>query len=187
MIFSSRFICVLDANVLYPVEVRDLLLWLAYRNIYTVAWSEDILQEWQEVMRRKGIDEDRIKQRLAALHRGFPKASIENYKLLIPHFNLPDKNDNHVLAAAVKANANLIVTQNLKDFPDKYLLQFGLKAKTADDFVTALIDLNEQEAKSAFLELVANRTSPQQDVFEVLNVFRNNNLVDTANYLHSLI
>ena len=100
---------------------------------------------------------------------------------------LPDKNDRHVLAAAIKTNANLIVTNNIKDFPEEYLQSFSLNAKTADDFLTDIIDLNQEQALTAFKEMVLNKKNPKQDEFEVLNLLRNAGLKDTANYLHALL
>jgi len=99
----------------------------------------------------------------------------------------PDLKDRHVLAAAIKINANVIVTNNLKDFPDEFLATFGLKAKGVDDFLTDIIDLNQELAVQAFKELVLNRTNPDLDEFQVLDRFRKIGLVDSANYLHSLL
>ena len=96
---------------------------------------------------------------------------------------MPDVDDRHVLAAAIKANANLIVTNNIKDFPEEYLQSFSLNAKTADDFLTDIIDLNQEQAIAAFKEMVLNKKNPKQDEFEVLNQLRNAGLKDTANYL----
>ena len=67
-----------------------------------------------------------------------------NYEGLISTLTLRDPDDCHVLAAAIKANANLIVSNNIKDFPKEYLSTFGLSVKTADDFLTDIIDLNHE-------------------------------------------
>jgi hypothetical protein len=91
------------------------------------------------------------------------------------------------LAAAIKTNANLIVTNNIKDFPEEYLQSYGLSAKTADDFLTDIIDLNQEHAVLAFKEMVVNKKNPQQDEFEVLNLLRNAGLKDTADFLHALL
>lgn len=98
---------------------------------------------------------------------------------------LPDPKDRHVLAAAIKTNANVIVTNNLKDFPKDYLLSFGLTVKSADDFLTDIIDLNPEEAIRAFRQLVLHRRNPDLDEYQVLDILRKRGLVDTANYLHS--
>jgi hypothetical protein len=79
------------------------------------------------------------------------------------------------------------VTNNLKDFPPEYLKSFGLNAKSADDFLTDIIDLNQEQAITAFKEMVLNKKNPKMDEFEVLNQLRNAGLTDTANYLHAFL
>ena len=112
---------------------------------------------------------------------------VENYEVLIEGLTLPDEKDRHVLAAAIKTNANIIVTNNLKDFPEDYLSTFGLSVKNADDFLTETIDLNQKVAVNSFRKLVMNRRNPDLDEYEVLDCLRRNKLNDTANYLHALI
>ena len=101
-------------------------------------------------MIRKGIPEIEARKRTTIVNEAFPDALVENYELLIPALKLPDEKDNHVLAAAIKTNANLIVTNNLKHFPIEYLSSFGLSAKNADDFLTDIIDLNHETSIKAF-------------------------------------
>lgn len=60
MIHSVRFTCVLDTNVIYPIDIRDLLFWFAYEDLYTPKWSSHIFDEWADVMRRKGVAEGEI-------------------------------------------------------------------------------------------------------------------------------
>lgn len=187
MIHSIRFTCVLDTNIIYPIAIRDLLFWFAFFDLFTPKWSKHIFDEWESVMTRKGVSEEEILKRTGRANEAFPDAMIENYESLIDSLTLPDMKDCHVLAAAIKTNANVIVTNNLKDFPQDYLMSFGLKAKNADDFITDTIDLNQERAVLAFRKLVLNRTNPDLDEYEVLDVFRKNGLVESANYLHSLI
>ena len=187
MIHSVRFTCVLDTNVIYPIDVRDLLFWFARYDLYTPKWSKHIFDEWADVMRRKGLSETDISKGTDKANQAFPDALVENYEPLISGLELPDEKDNHVLAAAIKTNANVIVTNNLKDFPDDYLSRFGLAAKNADDFVTDTIDLNPKQAVVAFKRLVLNRRNPDLDEYQVLDIFRKRGLFDSANYLHSLI
>lgn len=187
MIHSVRFIGVLDTNVIYPIEIRDLLFWFAYYDLFTPKWSKHIFKEWEEVMVRKGVSLEDAKKRSNKANLAFPDAFVENYENLIPNLQLPDKDDCHVLAAAIKTNANVIVTNNIKDFPKEYLAQFGISVKTADDFIADIIDLNNEKALQAFLELVLNRKNPNLDEYQVLDNFRKNLLKKSADYLHSLL
>ncbi len=112
MIHSVRFTGVLDTNVIYPLPIRDLLLWFAHFDLYTPKWSKHIFEEWVSVMERKNISAVEIKKRIDNVNEAFPDAMVENYESLIDSLTLRDEKDRHVLAAAIKTNANLIITQN---------------------------------------------------------------------------
>ena len=187
MIHSVRFTCVLDTNVIYPIDIRDLLFWFAYYELYTPKWSKHIFDEWKDVMIRKGVSKIEANKRINKAQLAFPDALVENYESLIDGLQLPDEKDRHVLAAAIKTNANTIVTNNLKDFPKEYLAGFCLKAKGVDDFITDIIDLNQDRAIQAFKDLVLNRTNPDLDEYQILDRFRRIGLKDSANYIHSLL
>lgn len=187
MIHSVRFTCVLDTNVIYPIDIRDFLFWFAHYDLFTPKWSEHIFDEWIAVMQRKKIADTEINRRVNFASLAFPDAMVENYHPLIETLTLPDEKDRHVLAAAIKTNANIIVTNNLKDFPSEYLGTFGLSAKSPDDFATDIIDLNQDQAVEAFRKLVLNRTDPDMDEYQVLDRLRERGLTQSADYLHSLI
>jgi len=187
MIHSVRFIAVLDTNVIYPIISRDILFWFAHYELYTPKWSKNIFDEWKDVMIRKGVDEKEALKRVEKANIAFPDALVQNYDGLIKHLELPDEGDKHVLAAAIKTNANIIVTNNIKDFPEDYLQSFGIKAENTDDFLTDIIDLNPDQAIAAFKEMVLHKKNPALDEYELLNQFRKIGLTDTANYLHALI
>jgi predicted nucleic acid-binding protein len=144
MIHSVRFTCVLDTNVIYPIEIRDIIFWFAHFDLFTVKWSAHIFDEWKDVTIRKGLSEEEANKRIQSANLAFPDAMVENYTGLINGLKLPDEKDRHVLAGAIKTNANVIVTNNIKDFPSEYLASFGLTAKKADDFLTDVIDLNPE-------------------------------------------
>lgn len=187
MIHSVKFKAVLDTNVIYPIVIRDLLFWFAFYELYTPKWSTDIFREWKDVMIRKGITNEEAEKRVQRANNAFPDALVSNYEGLIGNLTLPDENDRHVLAAAIKSNADVIVTNNLKDFPKEYLNSFNVSAKSADDFLTDIIDLNPEIAIKAFKEMVLNRKNPNMDEFEVLESLRKVELIDTANYIHALL
>jgi hypothetical protein len=187
MVHSVKFTCVLDTNVIYPIEIRDLLFWFAHYELYTPKWSIHIFDEWKRVMARNGVPEKEILKRVEKANNAFPDALVKNYEGLIGSLNLPDLEDRHVLAAAIKTNANIIVTNNLNDFPTDVLEPLGLSAKNADDFLTDIIDLNHEVAIQAFRKMVMNRRDPDLDEYEVLAALRKNGLNDTADYLHALL
>lgn len=187
MIHSVRFICVLDTNVIYPLWIRDLLFWFAHYDLYTQKWSPHIFDEWKDVMKRKGISEKEINKRISTVNEAFPDAMVKNYEPLVRMLDLPDEKDKHVLAAAIKTNANLIVTNNLKDFPSDYLASFSLSSKSADNFLTDIIDLNHETSIKAFKDLVLQKKNPPYDKYEILDILRRNSLKDTADYLHALL
>ncbi|MFT4092144.1 MAG: PIN domain-containing protein [Niabella sp.] len=155
--------------------------------MYTPKWSDHIFDEWLRVMKEKGVSKSESLKRVNKANEAFPDALVTNYSGLIDGLTLPDPKDCHVLAAAIKTNADVIVTNNIKDFPAAYLESFGLTAKTADDFLTDIIDLNPEQAIKAFREMVLNRRNPDLDEYEVLQILRNRGLRDSANYLHALL
>ena len=187
MIHSVRFKAVLDTNVIYPVIIRDLLFWFAFYDLYSPKWSSNIFDEWISVMERKGVSFEEAQKRVQVANKAFPDALVSNYDGLIKGLVLPDPDDLHVLAAAIKINANVIVTNNLKDFPEDYLESFGLKVKSADDLLTDIIDLNHEEAVKAFKEMVLNKKNPELDEYQVLDLLRKSGLIETANFLNALI
>lgn len=187
MIHSVKFKAILDTNVIYPIIIRDLLLWFAHYDLYTPKWSEGIFSEWKRVMLEKDINEKEAEKRIKRVDSAFPDALVQNYEPLIEHLEMKDVDDRHVLAAAIKSNANVIVTNNLKDFPSEYLSSFGLSAKSADDFLTDIIDLNQDIAIKAFKEMVLNKKNPEMDEYQVLESMRKVGLEDTANYLHAML
>lgn len=187
MIHSVRFTCVLDTNVFYPLWIRDLLLWFAYHDLYIPKWSKHIFDEWVAAMIRKGVSQDEALIRTLIANEAFPDALVKNYESLINTLTLPDIKDRHVLAAAIKTNANLIVTNNLKHFPREYLAGFSISVMDADEFFTFIIDMNQKISIKAFRDLVLNKKNPPLDNIQVLDIFRKNGLINTADYIHTLI
>ena len=80
MIHSIRYTAVLDTNVIYPVIIRDLLFWFAYKDLYTPKWSEHIFDEWKRVIIEKGNKEEIANLRIEKANFAFPDAMVKNYK-----------------------------------------------------------------------------------------------------------
>ena len=109
----------LDSCVLYPARLRDLLLSLAATGLYRPIWSDIIHEEWMNsvLANRPDLTRAQLEATRSAMDRAFPAASVSGFESLIPALILPDPDDRHVLAAALHARAELIITVNLKDFP----------------------------------------------------------------------
>ncbi len=116
----------------------------------------------------------------------FPDASVEQYESLIPTFDLPDMDDRHVLAAAVRCHAEVIVTSNLKDFPEKYLSEFEIEAQHPDLFIINLIDLNPEKSLEAFRQQVSFLKNPSMTASQVLESLEKARLPATCAKLKSL-
>src|SRR5690606_29236356 len=111
MMYSSRPILVLDACVLYPAPIRDILLSMAAEELFTVKWSEMIQNEWLRnlLKNRSDLKKEQLDQTIKAMNLAFPDANVENLSHFIPEVNLPDKDDRHVVACAIRCNASIIV------------------------------------------------------------------------------
>lgn len=125
MIHSARFTAVLDACVLYPAPIRDLLLHLANAELYTPKWTDRIHDEWLRnlILNRPDLEATKLERTIREMKNAFPDSGVENYESLILSLQLPDEDDRHVLAAAIRCKADVIVTFNVKDFPAKDLAQ----------------------------------------------------------------
>ncbi|MFV0302461.1 MAG: RSP_2648 family PIN domain-containing protein [Paracoccus sp. (in: a-proteobacteria)] len=127
----------LDANVLYPTVLREILADLAAAGLYQPLWSPRILDEWRHVAARQGVAEVAGAE-IALLSDRFPAASVSDQGSRSAGLDLPDPADAHVIEAALNGGADLIVTANLRDFPRSALAAVGLRAEHPDAFLTGL-------------------------------------------------
>lgn len=134
------FPALLDTCVLYPAYLCDTLLRLAEAEGYRPLWSADILTELQRNVVEAGVPADRVFRRIAHMTRSFPDAMVTGYDTLVDGMT-NDPKDRHVLAAAVRANAEVIVTFNMRDFPEPALKAYDVAAIHPDDFLLDQLDL----------------------------------------------
>jgi predicted nucleic acid-binding protein len=134
------FPAVLDACVLYPAYLCDTLLRLAEAEAYRPLWSADILNELRRNVVTRGVPADRVDRRIDHMTRSFPDATVTGYEYLVDGMTNNAK-DHHVLAAAVRANAEVVVTFNIRDFPEPALKPFDITAIHPDDFLLDQLDL----------------------------------------------
>lgn len=130
---------VLDACVLYPTVMRELLTGMAGQGLFTPLWSPRILEEWARATRKLGPDaEAQARGEIAILCAQWPEASQSHPPEAEAGLWLPDPGDIHVLALAIHTRAGLIVTQNARDFPRRVLADHGLSKASADAFAMQL-------------------------------------------------
>ena len=172
----------LDANVLYPAPVRDLLLSLAEDDLFKPFWSEKIQHEWSRnlLINRPDLEQMRIDRTIYLMNEAFPDATVEGYKKHIDGLSLKDPDDRHVLAAAVEADVDFLVTANLKDFQSPILNTIKLQIIHPDEFVSHLISENHDAVTRSFEKLVSRLKKPPQSKEDVLNTLEKCDLLQTV-------
>ncbi|MDR1432501.1 MAG: PIN domain-containing protein, partial [Propionibacteriaceae bacterium] len=140
-------VVVYDANVLYPSTLRDVLIRVGIARLAQPHWSEKILDEAFENLakNRPDLDTTRLARTRELMNKAIRSAIVVGHEKLIPQLDLPDPDDRHVLAAAVKADATQIVTRNLRDFPDEQLQRWGVNAVHPDAFLRSLAEEHPAE------------------------------------------
>ena len=159
----------LDANVLHPVSLCDLLLRLAERGFYRPLWSERILGETAAsvLARHPQVAAEALARRIGHMRRAFPDALVTGYEPLAASLRSLGS-DAHVIAAAVTGHADVIVTQNVRDFPDDALVPHRIEAETADDFLIHQWWLDPQAAALVVKEQSEGTRRPHYPPLELL-------------------
>jgi predicted nucleic acid-binding protein len=173
------FVVVYDAAALYPNAQRDLLIRIAQAGLVQAKWTTEILDELARARLRRNPDLDPAKlDRLKALmNDAVPDCLVWGYESLIDAVKLPDPDDRHVLAAALRAGAQVIVTPNLKDFPAEDLAEYNIEPKFPDDFVLDQISIDDRIVFSCVQAMANGRGNPPQTVQDILAELENTGLV----------
>lgn len=190
---ANRFTAVLDANALVPALARNLLLSLADAELYRARWTDRILDEMEKGIRkdceRHGLPDgpDRARRTRSSMLAwpGFADCMVSDYEVLEPSMPTPDPDDRHVVAAAAKTKASVIVTDNIKDFPGPELAKLEIDVKTVDAFVADTIDLNPGQSLSALREMRESLRKPPFSPRELIEKLRANGLNATADLVES--
>ena len=147
--FANRFTVVVDACSLAGVLKRNLLLTLAEAEFFRLRWSAPILDETEraieKILQGRGAMDatERAKKARANMEAAFKEACVTDFDALLPACaDLPDAKDAHVVAAALKTQASMIVTENMKDFPASILDLLNIEAKSADAFIADTLTLD---------------------------------------------
>ena len=181
---SARYTAILDANVLYPLLMRDVLLSLAHADLYSARWSADIQREWMDALVGKFPGQKaKIAKTADLMRQSIPDCMVTGYESLVPSLTLPDPDDRHVLAAAITGHADAIVTLNTKDFPEDVLDPFVIERQTPDEFVVNQIMLNKIRALAALKGMRQRWERPEVTPAALIDLFAQRNMPLTAAHL----
>jgi len=167
----TAFTAVLDACVLYPAPIRDLLLQLATAGLFRARWTDHIHEEWiAGVLRdRADLTREQLERTRVLMNTSAGDSLVSGHDYLIPTINLPDQDDRHVVAAAIHARADAIVTYNLRDFPSEALERHHVEAIHPDDFLTYQLDLDEPSVLVAVQRCRTRLVNPPVEIEAYLN------------------
>jgi predicted nucleic acid-binding protein len=182
-------IVILDACVLFPAPLRDFLMHLALSDIFSARWTEEIHAEWiRNVLKmRPDLTEKQLNCTKDLMNSHVRDCLVEHYENLTDKLILPDENDRHILAAAIKANAEYILTFNLKDFPADVLQSYKIKAISPDNFLSNLFDKNPENFRSAFERQLKSLKNPPKTSDELLEILEKQHLSKTVKKLKNYV
>lgn len=181
----SHYTALLDANVLYPAPLRDLLLQLSVTDLFRAKWTADIHREWINALLEREPHRSRadLERTRDLMDRTTRDCLVTKYEHLISSVTLPDRDDRHVLAAAIVGRCNVIVTQNLKDFPDCMLAPYGIEAQHPDPFLSNHLNLAPGIFCGAVQKVRRRLKNPHYSVDEYLENLMRQGLVATVDEL----
>ncbi|WP_243722545.1 PIN domain-containing protein [Actinomadura sp. 7K507] len=181
------FVVIYDANALYGNTLRDLLVRIAQASMVQAKWTNQILDEMLGNLAadRPDIAHEKLARLRQLMNSAVRDCLVEGHEPLIEGLKLPDPNDRHVLAAAIKAGAQVIVTSNLRDFPASDLEVWGLEARSPDDFVLDQIDLDDRVVWACVQQIVDSRVNPPETIEDVLDALERAGLVESVAALRS--
>ena len=181
----SRFTALYDACVLYPAPLRDLLMHLALTDLFRAKWTNAIHDEWMRnvLKNRPDLKPEQLQRTRDLMNNHVRDCLVTGYEDFIAALTLPDPDDRHVLAAAIRAGADVIVTFNLTDFPAAVLANYGIKALHPDYFVTSQLDLAPPVVCAAAKRQRESLKNPPKSVEEYLEALERQGLAQTASAL----
>lgn len=184
----ENFTVIYDACVLYPACLRDLLVRLAMTGLFRARWTEQIHDEWigNLLKNRPDLSPERLERTRRKMNQYVRDSLITGYEPLMDAITLPDPKDRHVLAAAIRANASVIVTYNLSDFPAETLEKYGVEAQHPDEFLLDLLSLDPWAFCHAVRTQRESLKNPPQSAEELLSVFEVQRLPSLVAHLKAM-
>lgn len=155
---------VCDANVLYSAALRDLIMELAVGDVFEPRWTEEIHGEWMRnvLLNNPNLTLERLVRTKNLMNASIKNCLVTGYESIVPELELPDPGDRHVLAAAIRCGANLLVTFNLRDFPTENLRQYDIEPLHPDEFILRFLNFNfEGICKAAEKQRIRLKNPPK--------------------------
>ncbi len=186
---SYSYTVILDACVLYPAPLRDLLLSLAAEGIFRARWTSIIQDEWTRnaLANRPDLKPEALRNTATLMNQAIEDSLVENFEYLIESLSLPDPNDRHVLAAAIVGHADAIVTFNLRDFPEAMTNVHGIEILHPDDFLIAQYDLAPVKMLKTVKALRERLRKPPKTAQELIATYQSQGLPQTCQLLKDAI
>jgi predicted nucleic acid-binding protein len=156
-----------DTNVLYGALLNDFILELADCGLFRPLWSKDVLFELGKNLVKNGENPMLVEKRVSTMEHYFADAMVTGYDDVVPTMT-NDEKDRHVLAAAVRGGAEVLVTFNTRHFPSSSVEPFDLEVVHPDDFLLDQLDLYHAPTLRALVELVGGYDSPAMTVDDFL-------------------
>ncbi len=178
---ANPFVVVLDANVLFPFRIRDVLFTFAQEGLFRARITDEILDEWtRNLIRLKPHLEASVRQQEQAIREHFEECFVDGYRPLVDGLDLPDPDDRHVLAAAIRSSAQVIVTENHRDFPAEKIAPYDVETLSADDMLANTYALFRQGGARALRKVRQRYDNPPMTASEFLLDLTKNGLSKLA-------
>lgn len=186
---EPRVTAIYDANVLYPAPLRDLLVRLAQTGLVRARWTEEIHDEWLRnvLMNNPQLSQQRLTRTRMLMNEAVRDCLVTGHEDLIASLELPDPDDRHVLAAAIRASAQIIVTYNLKHFPAESLGRFDVEALHPDDFLVDLLEAAPGAVCGAVKKQRESLRNPPKTAAELLTTLESLGLTQAVARLRQFI
>lgn len=180
---------VYDANILYPAPLRDLFIRLAQSGLVRARWTEAIHDEWMRNVLKDNpaLFPNRLARTRSLMNEAVRDCLVTGNEDLIESLTLPDPNDRHILAAAIRANAEVIITFNLKDFPADVLAGFNIEAQHPDEFLESLFAAAPGPVCAAVKHQRAGLRNPPKTAEELLATLEGQGLTQTVARLRPFV
>jgi predicted nucleic acid-binding protein len=173
-------VAVLDACVLYPFHLRNIIVQAAVDRLFEARWTDEIHQEWMLALSVSGnIPMERLRNTLRLMKGALPDATVCGYERHFSEISLPDPDDRHVLAAAIEGQASIIITWNLRHFP-RYIRRFGVWRLTPDAFLADLYEKVPDLTIASLANARRNLTKSQISSADFIGILHDQRLVQLA-------